>query len=68
MDTVGAIESVRFNGVSILSGLNLKKMLGWQAFFSQGQSKLSKITMCPYEVAVHKARFKCIIIVTLNIP
>ena len=51
-DTEGAIESVHINGVSLLSGLNLKKNA--RTFLPQRQSKLSVIMMCPY-----KARFEC---------
>ena len=38
-DTERVIESVRINGVSVLSGLNFKKNV--RAFYPQGQSKLS---------------------------
>ena len=41
----GGIESVLINGVSVLGGLNLDKVI---AFFPQRQSKLSVIMRCPY--------------------
>ena len=39
--TEGAIESVRLNGVSVLSGFEFRENV--RDFFSQGQSKLSVI-------------------------
>ena len=40
------ITSIRINGVSVLSDLNLFKKI-MRAFFPQGQSKMSVITRCP---------------------
>ena len=52
-DTEGAIESVHINGVSLLSGLNLKKNV--RTFLPQRQSKLSVIMMCAYKAGVCKS-------------
>ena len=38
MDIEGAIESFRIKGMSVLSGLNLEKII--RTFFPLGQSKL----------------------------
>ena len=51
-DTEGAIESVRIDGVSVFRE-NIR------VFFSQGQSKLSVILMCPYKAGVGKGGFDC---------
>ena len=45
-DTEGATESVRNNGVSLLSDLNLEKM--YRLSFLQEQNKLSVTMRCPY--------------------
>ena len=51
-DSEGGIESVRINGVSVLSGLNLEKMFNGFLFSGTKQpvrkNEVSELSRCPY--------------------
>ena len=49
-------DVVRFNGVSVVSGVEFRENV--RAFFPQGQSELSVRTGCSNKVGVRKAGFR----------